>query len=551
MPNPLKIEIMDIEAKIKAEGIQEITSPFIREPSSTNLHPGGLFSEVIFGEIASPARLVTMGYIDLRTKIIHPRLYRTLTRLKSLYKEILAGKTYAVFDPETKDFVKALDSDPKAKTGYSFFLKHIYDIEFKTTESIARETRIEVLKKFQSRLLISKYLVLPAGLRDINTEAANSASEEINKLYSGLFRLSRAMPLKGSDNPVYDSVRMAIQSRAQMIYEYIKNLTDGKTGYFQKKYGARAVALATRNVISAADTNSPAPGHPQGIKTSETMLPLYQAMKAFQPLVTYQLRSLFLNMILEEGASRVSVIDPKTGALSYVNIGINEKDKFMTSEGLISLINSYRDVPTRHDPVTIKDSTDKAYYLFQLYRDGSDAYLIRSAADLKMLLERKGKTYKEKNLAPLTKAEMFYMATYEATIGKHCMVTRYPITGTGSVVPTRVHLISTVKSEQVTFRVASNDEVMYTYPNFPVKGSASIDSTIIHPAFLTTKGGLGGDYDGDTVSVSGVLSDEANAELDNYLKSPTSVVGANGKLSVGMSTDMSAMTFHNLSRIPG
>lgn len=546
--NPLRIEIMDIDSKIARDNIQEVTSPFIREPSSTNLHPGGLFSEVIFGEIASPARLVTMGYIDLRTKIIHPRLFKTIMRLKGLYKEVIEGKTYAIFDKEEKDFVKAMDTDTNAKTGYSFFLKHLLDIDFRSTSSITRETKIEVLKKFKDRILISKYLVLPAGMRDINTDAANSTSEEINKLYSGLFRLTRAMPASGSDNTVYDGVRMAIQNRAIMIYEYIKNITDGKKGFFQKKYGARALALGTRNVISAADTNSVTPNHPQAIKSNETMMPLFQAMKAFQPLVTYHLRTLFLNMILEEGASQVSVIDPKTGTLSYVDISISEKDKFMTTEGLINLINSYRETSTRHDPVMIKDSTDKLYYLFQIYRDGNDAYLIRSASDLRMLLQHKGKAYNEKNLAPLTKSEMFYMATYEAIKGKHCMVTRYPITGAGSVYPSKVHLISTTNSELVTFKLAANDEVQYTYPHFPVKGSVSIDSTVLHPAQLRN---LGGDFDGDTVSVSGVLSEEANDELNNYLRSPVSVVGANGTLNVGLSTDIAKLTFYNLSRIPG
>jgi hypothetical protein len=487
---PLSIAIMNIDTYIKENNILEVTSPFIRESSSTNLHPDGLFSERIFGEIASPGRLITFGYIDLHTKIIPPRLFRTILKLKGLYEEILTGKAHAVFDPIAKDFLKAKLGDEQAKTGYSFFVKHLPDIEYKSTGSITRDTKIKVLEQYKDRLFMSKYLVLPAGLRDISDVGGRSSTEEINKLYGSLLRLSKVMPIDGSDNPIYDNVRMSIQRKAFEIYEYIKNIVEGKTGFFQKKYGARNIALGTRNVISASDTNAMSPTHPQAIKANETMVPLFQAMKMFQPLVVYQLRTVFLNQILEEGAAQISAIDPATNKLQYISVDISEKDKFMTSEGLVNFINSYRDTSTRHDPVTVTDEQGKEYYLYQTYREGSNFYLIRSAHDLKTLLERKGQHYDNKHLRPLTRAELFYMATYLATMNKHCTVTRYPITGSESDVPSIVHLVSTDRSETLTLRLAANDEVYMPFPHFPVYGESSVDSTVLHPSFLA---GLGGD----------------------------------------------------------
>jgi hypothetical protein len=139
------------------------------------------------------------------------------------------------------------------------------------------------------------------------------------------------------------------------------------------------------------------------------------------------------------------------------------------------------------------------------------------------------------------------MATYEAVRGKHVLITRYPITGASSIYPSKVHLLSTDPSTELSVINAANGEINITLPHYPVKGMPSIDSTVLHPSKLA---GLGGDHDGDTVNVNGVLSDDANAECDKHLSSVASVVGVNGKLVAGLNTDLCALTFYNMSRIP-
>ena len=122
LKDPLNIALLDLDALIKAENLKEVTSEFIRESSSNRFHPEGLFSEEIFGEIASQKRQLTCGYIKLNCRVFHPVIFQNLKAIKRFYIEIMAGTSYAVWNPEEGDFEHALESERNAKTGMSFFL---------------------------------------------------------------------------------------------------------------------------------------------------------------------------------------------------------------------------------------------------------------------------------------------------------------------------------------------------------------------------------------------------------------------------------------------
>ena len=56
-------------------------------------------------------------------------------------------------------------------------------------------------------------------------------------------------------------------------------------------------------------------------------------------------------------------------------------------------------------------------------------------------------------------------------------------------------------------------------------------------------------FDGDMVNVNPIISEEANQECSDYLNSPQSVIGNDGRLSVGLNSDICKLTFLNLSRM--
>ena len=56
-------------------------------------------------------------------------------------------------------------------------------------------------------------------------------------------------------------------------------------------------------------------------------------------------------------------------------------------------------------------------------------------------------------------------------------------------------------------------------------------------------------HDGDTVSVDGIISKEANEEVENYLDSPSRYVRTNGTLYMGFS-DLQTLMLANMTRDP-
>ena len=542
--NPANIKIMDYNKKIRDQQLKEVTSTFVRAPSSTSFHPNGLFSEEIFGEIASPNRLTTFGYIDLKCKVFHPGIFRNLLTLKAVYADIISGKAYAKFNKEIGDFEIVDMNEDGANTGYSFFLEYFDKIEFNTSPSLYRKDKLAIMEKYKDLLFVDKWLVIPAGIRDIREEDGIRKTDDINSLYSSLINYAKALPPGGNPSALFDGVRYSIQKKLVDIDEYITNILSGKTGFLQGKYGRRNLALGTRNVISPAKMAATSTDSVQFIKANETMIPLFQAAKGFQPLVVFQLKNLFFNRVLSPASDQISLIDTKTYALDYHPISEEEKDKFMSSDGLKAMINLYRDTEFRSLPVTARDEDGKPYYMFLVYDDGDVVYHYRNTSEFQEWYEKNGHKFHPDQQRPLTYIEMLYVATYAATIDKHVTITRYPVLEVGSTYPSKVHLASTDKSRVVICKQPFA-EVDIQLPHYPIVGRRSIDSTQLHPSRLK---GLGADFDGDTVSVNSILSKEANEECAEYLNTIRNTIGANGRLAYGWSTDLVTLTFFNLSK---
>lgn len=381
---PFNVSIIEPDEYIERKGCLPVTVHSIYEPATTSFHPDGLFSEVIFGQLGTPQRLTTKGYMDLHTTVISPHLYKQLLALKGYYVDILAGREYAVFDRELKDLVKVGRDDPNGRTGYNFFVETLPSIVFPETNSTKRHDKIELLKKYKDRLFMTKFLILPAGLRDVKEKNGRTSSEDINKLYQGLLSLTQAMPATGSDDPVYDSIRYQIQNKIQQIYAYICNILDGKGGFLQSKYAARGIAWSNRNVITAGPVSRvSSPDAPNIFSANEVLTPLFQTMKSAVPLVIHKLKSIFMDPIFPPQTTSIPVIDSDF-KLQYKEIPPVELRKFTTSEGLEGMINDFRDPHTHNDAVTIQTLNSKTPdYLMLVYDLGNEVYYFRNLDDFK------------------------------------------------------------------------------------------------------------------------------------------------------------------------
>ncbi len=387
----LNVDILDVDKTIDQELNKPVTSTLSKVMGGDEFDPEGLFSEEIFGEMYEDVRMIKFGYIDLNTQVIHPKIYKNLMRLKRAYGGILKGSDFAYFDKKESEFVMCKEDHPDADTGYSFFRRHFKDIKFKTSDSATRKDKIKLMNKYKSRdaLLFDKAMVMPAGLRDYReSENGQVEVEEINKFYQSIMNYAKAIPNGQQDNPIYNSIFYAIQLKVNAIFDYVKDIIDGKKGWLQKRYADRNLHLGTRNVISAARMSSAEIGDPQSIKPDETKVPLFQCMKSLQPAVVYQVRNFFVGTIFDTASDSIPVIDPKTQELTYVRISEEEKDKWLTADGINRMIDRYRNPNNRSKPVSIKGLDGKFYHLYLVRDVGDEITIIRDLNQFKFSMSQ-------------------------------------------------------------------------------------------------------------------------------------------------------------------
>lgn len=546
---PLNISLLDVDDFIKRFECREVKSPLIREASSNSFHHEGLFSEEIFGQIGSPQRLINFGYINLRTKVLHPVIYKNLLKLKSFIADIMAGTKYARYNSTTSELEIVSADDPQAGTGYGWFLKQLPKLKFTRNESRTQNDRVDVVEKYHHQLFITKLPVLPAGVRDMKVDEMRPASDSINSIYCGLMHYVEALPEAGSEDPLFDPIRYAMQKKVEEIYNYLFDMLDGKNGFFQRKYGSRNLALATRNVIGPADLSGTSPTDPHYLKISEIGAPLYQAANMFRPLVVWSLKQNFFARYMSNESTQIGMIDPKTLTLHYEPIDEDERTQFLSTEGIEKLIERFRDKEFRVQPVVVHNQDGDTFYLALIYDLGDRIIWGRSITDLKTWLSQHAISFDAKKLRPVTWYELMYHATYLATKGKHCTVTRYPAIEVGSCVPCDLHILTTNPARKVLIYYAKDathneptdeatpvataglspagainlnqptagttllPEMDVVLPEYPVLGNSAQESTILHPSIMA---GLNADFDGNCVVGSTIVS---LRYCDNWLQS--------------------------------
>lgn len=543
---PFNITIMDVDDYIQRNLTLEVTSSAIKSPSSSKFDDRGLFSELIFGEIGTPERMTRFGYINLNTEIMAPVIYDTIISMGSLYKEIMSGSTYAIFNNETKDFEKVYgdpEDNDESDTGYSFFISHLHEIKFKNTGSPQRESFIELINKYRNNLLCDKTLVLPAGLRDVSLDNGGMLiQDDINKYYATLLAYASSIP-KNAKSYIYDTVRYNVQLKLYEIYNYLSNFISGKTGFIQAHYASRAVALGTRNVISAPSFSVKSSTDPQLLKPDETKIGLFQTMKGMMPLIKYGTNSYLLNDLSYKNPNitTIPLINKKTLELENVEISDEVKRRYTSSEGVESIINNFINFELRDLPIEIETlSAQKSHYLMLVYDLGDKAFFFRSISDLKSYLTRIDKS----RIRPMTWIEALYIITYRVSQGKHVNFTRYPVLGDGSTVISKIHLCSTDPARVVEIKnLASPDDPGIILPEYPILGNSYMDTVSVSPYRLAP---LGADHDGDTGSTLFILSDEANKECEDYINSKAYIIDVQKEFT-HVATSTMELALHNLT----
>ena len=487
----MQIKLLDENEFIKKHDCKEIDNAimfnFGSQPTET-----GLFSYEIFGITGSDARKETFAYIDLHGKFLHPIAYKILTTMNRNLIQCINGTKY--FSLNAKGEI--VEDSENGSTGISFLYDNWEKIKWKTTDSSSRDDKIKVLRSNPKDVIfIDKFLVMPPFLRDFKPTEANErvdAVDEINDMYGKLIRSCQNND-EFSLGFLAHNNNFIIQTTLNDIYNYCTRQLASKTGLIHQALLGKSVDYATRSVISCPRVTSNTWQTTQ-VRFGYTGIPLAQCISLFYPFFVYEIQVWF-----------ETNLDSINDTLKEKNIPVKNFMENFDEEHIKKLMNSFiKNHESRFKPLTFKDDNGNEIEL-KLYEND---------------LKRK-----------FTLTDLFYIVAQDVVQTKHVYVTRYPITGFMSIYPSRVKVLSTQKTTKQKLGSKYFEEYPLILDDYPLKASNSgeeeifVDTTRINSAYLI---GLNGDFDGDTVSIRAVYSQEANAEAEEIINSKNYIIDTSG-----------------------
>ena len=450
--------LIDIDDLIKKNDIKEISNPIFfnqnKMPTSD-----GLLSNEIFG-ITKEERANRFGYINLHGTFLHPLIYKIWSKMDSNIKAIVHHTdTFKV--TSTGEIVQ----DDNGSTGVKFLKDNFKKIKFRNTSSKIRDRNIELIKKTpEKNIFITKFLVIPAYYRDVNTENGKIGVGDINKLYNSIIIASKAI----KDSEDYGLTMVGMQSgRMQelllQVYNYFGSGNPdmqssgvgmpSKFGIIRRANMSKTTDFSSRLVISAPETKV------ENIEDMEvdmdySLVPLASICVNFFPYIVFWVRRAF-----EDYFSGVNVhryIDSKG---KVKEIEINDYQIEFSDERIKKEIDRFvHGYSNRFIPIKVP-TVDKKLNLYLQTNI--------SSVDLLTYEKEKGelnKCIKSTINRRLTWCDLFYQAAIDVTKDKHILVTRYPIDSFYNQFPTKIKVSSTLITDPV---IITNKGVQKFYKNYP------------------------------------------------------------------------------------
>ena len=510
--------LLDIEDFIKKNDVKEISNPIFFNQNKLPTSDG-LLSNEIFG-ITKEERANRFGYIDLHGTFLHPLVYKVWSALDKNIKSIVHGIDNFVIDSNGQ-----FKQDPNGKTGIKFLKDNINKIKIRSTDSTKRDRVIEFLNISKPLMFITKYPVIPAFYRDVNTEGGKVGVGDINKYYNGIIIASKALA-EAQDYGLSLSNSQAgrMQEMLLQVYNYFgagnpdaKGSGVGmpsKFGIIRRANLSKTTDYSSRLVITSPELKVEKLDDIEA-DMDYSVVPLASLSINFLPYMIFWLRSFFENEFSTRTTYTVHMKDGKTKEIPIQDYQIAFSDERIKDE-----INRFaHGYSNRFIPVRIP-TVDKKLNVYMHFKGK-----ITTSQDDKD--NEQGEIINRR----LTWCDLLFMAASEVTADKHILITRYPIDSFYNQFPTKVKVQSTIETEHMLVNSGGMSKFYKKYPKIREEdiekdtSNKFIDSLNLCNGYLDS---IGGDYDGDQVSVKGIYSAEANAELDQQMNSKIHYIGLDG-----------------------
>lgn len=507
--------------------------------ATKDFHEDGLYSILTYGPIGSERRDLTFSYIDVGVEIISPIICLALFDLKHLYRDVISGKRFAIWDEKLKDFMAADATTPGANTGYNFFISKWKELTPAENESLQRQQTLDLFNKYRDIALSRYVLVYPAGLRDLETGPDGRENDpEINKLYRKLLSTSKLVPHGAKVDSSLDAARWALQRAFNDIFILLFDMEDGKKGKIRGKFAARNIMNGTRNVLSCMDTSSVVMGRADEVRPTDTLVGLYQGLKSLWPVAIHAVRTRYVASAIG-GDGQMNLVNKKTLQREIVFVKPAQYDLFATDEGIEKLINSFRVQERRHAAVEVAN-----HYLALIYNDGKNFRVFYDIRDLPA-------GYDKKLVSPITLAELLYLSGYDIWNEYFSLVTRFPVSGQGSTYSSTIRM-TTTRATRMLYELMDDWESKSEKPatDFPLRSEEEFVSSMAPHTSHLAAWLLNADFDGDTGSNDAIYTDEALEENKAKMEDPSFWIGADGKLTIDIETSLIELTMASLLADP-
>lgn len=247
--------LMNIDEFIKKKRVKQVSS--IRRYSGSKIDESGLFSETIFGRQGSQERRQKFGYIDLKTKIIHPEAWEIVLRLSPDVLKCIKGQINYSLNKE-----KFLEEDEEGKSGLFYFISVLpkLNLDLYAKKDKKRAPVVDYVKKNLKTILVDKMIVLPAGIRDIRISTSSGKtfieSSEINTLYENLVRQSNSIATDVESLPedIVEPIITSMQRNCLEVNRWIKNRIKGKSGLIRGGMFSKRTDYSGRLVVVSDPT---------------------------------------------------------------------------------------------------------------------------------------------------------------------------------------------------------------------------------------------------------------------------------------------------------
>lgn len=433
---------------IEGNNLQEVTNPILFK-NGVEPTDDGLFSPIIFGTTAKE-RKRTHAYIDLHRKFFHPYIFEILKKLQRNIETVAAGRGVWYITPEGKLEEITNEDDQRYNpdnTGIAWLIDNFHKLSFKESKSDSRSKMLKYINSLSDdEIFISKWIIIPIFYRDVDGSTGMKQIPEINNLYVSLLQNTRSY-----ENDIISVTKhltlFRIQQTLVAIRKFGQSLIEKKNGALQKSVIGKSIDRGARGVISVPSLNGCDVPNDCIVDITHSGIPLSYCIVAGYPFMIKWLTEFF------EDTFRNKTTIPacrknKNGEYEFEYVEIKDQTEVFTQSYIDKKLEMFKQSFGFQRFETIKIQC----------ADGTEAELYFPGKGYsKTPGDPRANTIGNR---PLTWTDLIYLAAVETLSDKHCYITRYPLEDYFGIFPSRVAVLSTIKTTPVII----NGKVYEHYP---------------------------------------------------------------------------------------